>query len=226
MPFEASVNASRKFAWQSESSDSEDGDEAEGTMSYRDDVSQPPFSQSRRLHRRNRPSRQELHSSMRMQRSGRRRPRQDDEDSMQMTWQERGSERRSNRGDFSVSYRSSVGKSSGRRRSNRGSGSGRISESLRLPGSRNDGENPKLYLTEGKMGDRFDSRGGGLLLPSSAREDISTGRSDKTSTSSKSNGKKNRALLRLTNLKFCTKTDLLGIGGLVLKLLKMVTSSV
>ena len=80
--------------------------------------------------------------------------------------------------------------------------------SLRLPGSRNDGENPKVYLTEGKMGDRFDSRGGGLLLPSSAREDISTGRSDKTSTSSKNNGNKNRALLRLTNLKFCTKTNL------------------
>ena len=126
---------------------------------------------------------------------------------MQMTWQERGSERRSNRGDFSVSYRSSVGKSSGRRRSKRGS-PGRISESLRLPGSRNDGENPKLYLTEGKMGDRFDSRGGGLLLPSSAREDISTGRSDKTSISGKSNEKKNRALLRVTNLKFCTKTNL------------------
>ena len=189
MPFEASANASRKFAWHSESSDSEDGDEAEATMSYRDDVSQPPFSQSRRLHRRNRPSRQELHSSMRMHRSGRRRPRQDGEDSMQMTWQERVPSVVAIVEIFRYPTEAVLGKAAAGGVPNVGL-PGRNSESLRLPGSRNDGENPKLYLTEGKMGDRFDSRGRGRLLPSSAREDISTGRSDKTSISSKSNEKR------------------------------------
>ena len=137
---------------------------------------------------------------------------------MDSTWekQSNGRSRHSGRNDMSETYRSSVSKSSGggrRRRRVQNSPNNSISESLKLPGSRGDGNNPRLYLTEGKMGDKYDSRGGRQLLPSSAREDApSTNRTEDTENTEasavSSNRPKNIASLRITNLKFISKPSL------------------
>ena len=228
MPFEASVNASRKLAWRSDgSSDSDEGED----MMYDDGDSEMPMSRSRRSHRRNQASRRDLYASgnSRRQNRSRRRNRREiiDEEEFMMdsTFKQHSSGRRGGRSNMSETYRSSISKSGPGLRRMRTSPPD-LSDSVRLPGSRGNNDNPRLYLTEGKMGDRYNSRGGRQLLPSSAREDLSTNRTDKTDTSANSSNRPNVASLRITNLTFASKSSLTkqirmngGKGNVSLKLI-------